>query len=279
MSIMEINLFVSTSLASYLPKGSISLVYYANRFMGIPLGVFAVALSTILLPHFSRIKKEGVAEFSFYIYEAAKLIFWVTVPVSLIMGILSDKIFSTLFLSKNFTALHVQQASGILIIFLSCLFFFSLNKVLVNVYYALHDTRTPVLVSLSAAVSNYALSKVMLNWWGIYGLVGAFVIAGAVQTVIYVLLLKKRFNIEIPFGEFFRFVRTASIQIMCAVSLFMGLYYGIMKLLFYFVSVPYAAYLTNSLGLWVWVGPLLALVYAFLHQTRNLFNVKGHFLE
>ena len=50
MSVVELGLFIDTSFASLLPAGSVSLIYYANRFMGIPLGVFAVAFSTILLP-------------------------------------------------------------------------------------------------------------------------------------------------------------------------------------------------------------------------------------
>ena len=55
VSMVEIGIFIDTSFASYLPAGTISLIHYANRFVGIPLGVFAVGFSMILLPYFSRI--------------------------------------------------------------------------------------------------------------------------------------------------------------------------------------------------------------------------------
>src|SRR3984885_5323236 len=64
--IMEISLFIDTAFGSFLPAGSLSLINYANRFMGIPLGVFAVAFSTILLPHFSRISVYAPKRLNFY---------------------------------------------------------------------------------------------------------------------------------------------------------------------------------------------------------------------
>ena len=96
MSVMEISLFIDTSFASYLPAGSISLIYYANRFMGIPLGVFAAAFSTILLPHFSRISTYAPKRLNFYLLESAKLVFWVTIPCTAALIFFSDKIFMTL---------------------------------------------------------------------------------------------------------------------------------------------------------------------------------------
>lgn len=279
MSIMEINFVVSTSLASYLPKGSISLVYYANRFMGIPLGVFAVAFSTILLPYFSRMDKSDKSQFAFYIGEAAKLIFWVTMPVALIMSLIAKNIFITLFLSDNFTLELIGQAAHILIIFLSGLFFFSLNKILLNAYYAFHDTRTPLYISCIAALLNCGLSIVMLKFWGIYGLTGAFVLVGILQSVAYVLLLPKRLEVPLDYEDFFRFVRNAGMQLFVAVALFAGLYYGIRALYMWWCSPALYAWFMNSMIYWLWVGPLLGMVYLFLHTTRAFFGVKGHFFE
>src|SRR5262249_12926141 len=79
MSIMEIYLFINTSLSSYLPTGSISLIYYANRFMQIPLGVFATAFSTILLPHFSHIGQHAPKRLGFYLLESTKLIIFIVI--------------------------------------------------------------------------------------------------------------------------------------------------------------------------------------------------------
>jgi putative peptidoglycan lipid II flippase len=136
VSLMELALFIDTSFASFLPAGSISLIFYANRFMGIPLGVFAVAFSTILLPHFSRIHARNPKRLHFYLLESAQFIFWVTIPVALVMAFFSQDIFTTIFLSKKFTLAQAQEAGTILVAFLAGLFFFSFNKVILNIFYA-----------------------------------------------------------------------------------------------------------------------------------------------
>ena len=117
MSVLELNLFIDTSLASFLVPGSLTRVYYASRFMGIPLGIFAIAFATILLPHFSRVAHYAPRRLGFYLFEASKLIFWVTVPVSFVMGFFSYEIFATLFVSKKFTILDAILTQHILIAF------------------------------------------------------------------------------------------------------------------------------------------------------------------
>ena len=128
VSLMEITLYIDTRFASHLKPGSISLFFYANRFVGIPLGVFAVAFSTILLPHFSRVNTRNPKRLHFYLLESAKFILWITMPVTFLMAFFSEEIFSTIFLSDKFTYSQVQEASIILLAFLTGLFFFSLNK-------------------------------------------------------------------------------------------------------------------------------------------------------
>ena len=111
MSVMEVNLFIDQRFASFLEVGSVTLLKYSNRFMGIPLGVFAVAFSTILLPHFTRLKMEKPEELNFYLIESVKLVFWVTIPAAILMGYFSSEIFQTLFasVSSNFPADRVFE--------------------------------------------------------------------------------------------------------------------------------------------------------------------------
>jgi len=137
MSFVELSLIIDKSFGSYLPVGSISSIQYAHRFMGIPLGVFAVAFSTILLPHFSRISIYAPSRLSFYLLESTKLVFWVTMPVMCVMSFFSFNIFETLFLSKNFSLEHVIISQKVLSAFLIWLFSFSLNKIFFNIFYAL----------------------------------------------------------------------------------------------------------------------------------------------
>ena len=75
MSVMEINLIVDNMFASYQHVGTVTLIKYTFRLMGIPAGVFSTAFSTILLPHFSRVAMYAPRRLGFYLLEAAKFIF------------------------------------------------------------------------------------------------------------------------------------------------------------------------------------------------------------
>src|SRR5581483_10401125 len=96
MGALEVNLLIDSMLASFLPAGAFSLFDYASGFFRIPLGVFAVAFSTILLSHFSRVSTYAPKRLSFYLLESTKFVFWVTIPVSIIMCFFSHKFFATL---------------------------------------------------------------------------------------------------------------------------------------------------------------------------------------
>ena len=70
--------------------------------MGIPLGIFAVAFSTILLPHFTRMKMEQPEKLNFYLFESIKFILWITIPAALIMSYLSTDIFQKIECTRYF---------------------------------------------------------------------------------------------------------------------------------------------------------------------------------
>ena len=126
MGIIEINLLIDTRFASTLPTGSVTLVNTASKFMTIALGAFAAAFSSILLSTFLRISTYAPKRLSFYLLESTKFIFWITVPVAILMGFFSYDIFYTLFyrLAKNnFTIEQAAEGSALLIAFLPGHFF------------------------------------------------------------------------------------------------------------------------------------------------------------
>jgi putative peptidoglycan lipid II flippase len=279
MSINEINLFVSTSFASYLPQGSISLIYYANRFMGIPLGCFSTAFSTILLPYFSRIHIDAPHRLGFYLYESAKVIFWVTISSSIIMIFLSEKIFHTIFLSKKFSLEQVAQAHYILIAFLAGLFFFSLNKIMLNMYYSRQNTLVPTLISLLSAACNYYMSRSLLSHLGATGLALAIVGAGILQSVLLALFLYRIPHFTLHLKEFMHFALQASMQIGLIFTSFVVVYKTITHIIITACTEPTANFLLYKIGFWFWVGPLcLSAGYALI-KTRKLFNIPLYFLD
>jgi len=285
VSIVEVSLFVDTTFASYLPDGSISLIYYANRFMGIPMGIFAVALSTILLPHFSRISSYAPKRLSFYLLEATKFIYWVTIPATAIMIFFAQDIFVTIFMSKKFTMAHVLEAKNILIAYLLGLFFLSLNKILLNMYYAFQNMWLPAVISLVAALVNGVLDYLLVRVYG-YGATGlalATVVSGIVQTLFFVVGLRWYFKFTFYGREVFKFFICYTLQLLVVLGLFFYLF-GLIHtfiacVLPYYISPTIVGWLLNTVLFWVWVGPLCMLVFASLYYFRAQFGIKLYFLD
>lgn len=279
MSVMEMSLFIDTSFASYLPPGSISLLRYANRFMGIPLGVFAVAFSTILLPHFSRVSTYAPKRLSFYLLEAAKLILWVTLPVALMMGFFGEKIFSTLFLSKKFTFTQVVEAHSILIAFLIGLFFFSLNKIILNVYYARHSTLLPTIVAVIATIINIGFNILLMRIWNATGLALATSLSiGLIQTILLLIFVRVMFDFRLYILPFLIFGARYCVQLVIVLTFMTGVYYVSEKFVAVLPSVL-ANFMLIGLGYWLWVGPLCIISMLILFYTKELFAVRLYFLD
>ena len=275
MSVMEVGLFIDTSFATLLSKGSVSLIYYANRFMGIPLGVFAVALSTTLLPHFSRVGAYAPKRLGFYVLEATKLVWWVTVPITITMIFLAKKIFITMFLSDKFSIMQAHEAGNILIASLIGLFFFSINKILLNVYYAFHQTTIPAAVAVISVIINSVLNWLLLDIWFAVGLASATTIAAIIQTILLYVILSLKFGMHLYVKNLVNFIARYSLQLICIGSFFIGMY-GIINWLFEQFNVPF---FVEHVGFWVWVGPLCVLFMGTLYFTRRRFGIRVPFLE
>lgn len=270
ISLMEIALFIDTSFASLLVPGSISLLFYATRFVCIPLGVFAVAFSTILLPHFSRVQTYSLRRLHFYLFESAKLILWITMPVALLMAFFSHEIFLTIFLSKKFTILQVGQAARILCVLLIGLFFFSFNKIILNIFYAMHAAWIPAIISLTATLLNIVLNMLFIQKLQTIGLAMATVLSSITQTVLFLIILHKKYRFRIYLGRFIQFCMRSFVQLLSVGSAFLVMYYASMRCITYIFSERSIIFLTQEIGLWLWISPVALIAVALLYYSRSL---------
>lgn len=275
MSPGEISLQIDRMFASYLPEGSISLVYYANRFMGIPLGVFAAALSTILLPHFSRISIYAPKRLSFYLLESAKLIAWVTIPIMLLMSFLAPQIFRTI--SNKMTPEQIHTGAWLLIAFLLGLFFLSLNKIILNICYAFGESWKLITVTVLISVINICLNVIFLPFFGAPGLALATSIAAITQTVLLLNLLA-RHRIRVYFGAFLEFLGKFLLQL-AAVSLFFFILYRAIEYLIAKLQQPLAAFFLVKIGFWFWAGPLCLLFFLVLWKVKQVYKLNLYFID
>jgi len=279
ISVMEVSLFVDTSFASYLKDSAIPLIYLANRFVGIPLGVFAVAFATVLLPHFSRIVRYAPSRLSFYILEGAKLVFWVSLPTALLMWVFSEKIFETLFLGPKFTMEHVVEAAMILRAFLLGLFFFSLNKVILSVYYALKIAWVPALISSLSAILNAFFDWLFIDYLQATGLALATTCASVIHTILFLLVLHYGYKQKIYIVPMMHFFVLYSVQVTLCFLPFWGIYHLIKHAIVVYMPAQPAWFFLSSLGFWFWVGPLSLLFLALLWVSRHWFYGRVYFLE
>lgn len=279
ISLMEVALFIDTSFASLLAPGSVSLLYYGNRFVGIPLGVFAVAFSTILLPHFSRVNTYSPKRLHFYLLESAKFILWVTTPVALLMAFFSEEIFTTIFLSKKFTLAQAQETSTILRAFLCGLFFFSLNKILLNIFYAMHAAWIPAIVALCATTINVILNMLFIERFQAVGLATATTISSIVQTLLFLIILHKKYKFRIYIQPFLLFATRYIVQLAVLSSLFYLCYYGMSTFIIKYMPTTLSLFFTAKIGLWLWVGPLSLFFIALLYFSRSITKLQLHFLK
>ncbi len=172
-SVAQINLLFDTLLASLLVAGSVSWLYYSDRLVEFPLGVFGIALATVILPSLSRQHaSESPEQFSRTLDWALRWVLVVGTPCSVGLFLLAGPMLATLFQYGEFEATDVRMASLSLMAYALGLLGFILVKVLAPGYYARQDTRTPVRIGIIAMVANMGLNVLFvapLVWFEIPG--------------------------------------------------------------------------------------------------------------
>ena len=158
-SVSQINLLLDTLLASFLITGSISWLYYADQLVEFPLGVFGIALATVILPVLSRAHANGSAEaFSNTVDAGLRWVLLIGLPAAVGLMILSRPAVSTLFQYGDFRQQDVDMAGLALVVYGLGLPGFMLVKVLAPAFFARQDTRTPVKIAIRAMLSNMVMN-------------------------------------------------------------------------------------------------------------------------
>jgi len=162
-SVTQINLLIDTLIASFLVAGSVSWLYYSDRLVEFPLGVFGIALATVILPSLSRRHAETDPEaFSRTLDWALRWVLLLGTPCAVGLMILAGPILATLFQYDAFSAHDVDMAARSLMAYSAGLLGFILVKVLAPGYFARQDTRTPVKIGLVAMATNVVMNLVLV---------------------------------------------------------------------------------------------------------------------
>lgn len=189
----QVTVLVNTILASLLPQGSVSYLYYADRVMEFPLGVFGIALATASLPTMSaqaaRGEREGLRGTLAF---SLRLATFIAVPAALGLLALGLPIVRLLFERGSFAAAESAATARALAAYAVGLPAFSAARIAAQVFYALGDTRTPVAIGLGAVGVNVVLALVLMWPLGHAGLALASSLSAYAQLLVLLRVLRGR---------------------------------------------------------------------------------------
>lgn len=163
VSVNQISLLLNTILASFLPTGSVSWLYYADRLSELPLGAFGIAIGTVILPSLSRhhASAEGEA-FSDTVDWGLRMVLLVGVPAALALWILAEPLIAGLFYYGAMTEEAVVQSARALVASSLGILASMLVKVLAPSFFARQDVKTPVRISMMCVGANMALGLILI---------------------------------------------------------------------------------------------------------------------
>jgi putative peptidoglycan lipid II flippase len=191
--VTQLNLLISTALASTLPGGSVSYLYYADRLNQLPLGVVGIAVATAILPPLSRHVRSGDETGAIETQNRGlELALLLTLPAATALGILALPILSTLFQRGAFGPTETAATASALIAYAVGLPAFVLVKVLAPAFFARHDTATPVKVAIVSLATNLLLTLALMQFFAHVGVAIALSAAGWLQAVLLTVLLARR---------------------------------------------------------------------------------------
>lgn len=164
VSITQINLLIDTLIASFLETGSISWLYFSDRLMEFPLGVFGVAIATVILPSLSQQYAGGDRQaYSNTMDWALRLVFLISIPATAGLVLLSTPMLTTLFQYNAFSANDVNMASRSLVAYAVGLPAFIFIKVLASAFFSRQDTKTPVKIGIFAMLTNLVMNLLLVG--------------------------------------------------------------------------------------------------------------------
>lgn len=193
VSVSQINLLLDTVLASFLENGSVSWLYYSDRLSELPLGIFGIAIGTVILPSLSRTHaSDDRDQFAHTLDWALRLVLLVGVPAALALLVLAEPLIATLFHYGAMTDHDVLMAAQSLRAYAVGLLFFMLIKVLAPGFFARQDTKTPVKIGLWAMAANMVFNLILVWPLAHAGLALATTLSAALNAGLLAWVLKKQ---------------------------------------------------------------------------------------
>ena len=186
-AVYQINVLINTLLGTLLAEGSVSVLYYADRLVQFPLGLFAITVTTAILPSLSRQAAagdyEGLGE---TLGQALRMVFFLTFPAMVGLIVLREPIVALLFERGEFDLAATRLTAGALSYYALGLWAFATVRVVASSYFALRDAKTPLMAAVASIVANTILGALLMQAMAQNGLALATSIASMLNLVLLI---------------------------------------------------------------------------------------------
>lgn len=192
-AVYQFNIMIITLLASFLPAGSVSYLYYSDRIFQFPLALFGIALATASLPTMSDLVAHNKTdELKKTLSYALRMVLFITIPAMVGLTLLRMPIVTALFQRGVFTAHSTLLTSQALFCFSVGLWAVAAVRVVVNVFYALQDIWTPVKVAIVSITCNLIFSLLLMKYMNHAGLALAVSLSAMINLILLLIILRVR---------------------------------------------------------------------------------------
>jgi len=211
-AIVQTNVLVDMTLGFWVGAGANSSLFYGNRLMQFPLGVFAIAMGTALLPAISHhAARKEMEEAKRALSFALRSVFFIILPSTVGLIVLRTPIVQLLFERGQFDAASTARTAFVALCYTIGLFAYSGQKIVVTGFYSLQDTKTPMKIGAVTLLLNIVFNLILMGPLKEGGLALATSIAGIFNFVALLYLYHRKIS-DFPLGEIF----TSSVRILVA---------------------------------------------------------------
>ena len=195
LSLPQIDVIINRWFATFISDIAPGALNYANRLMQVPLGVFAQAAGTAILPTLSAYAaRNAIDDLRAGVSFGLRAIFAINIPASLFMVVMADPIVRTVYMSGEFTAANVGATSIALVCYSMGIFAWAGQAIVARGFFAMQDTLTPILLGSAATAIFLPLNYVLMHAMGHGGLALATSIAAAIHLVALTVFLRRRLH-------------------------------------------------------------------------------------
>ncbi len=272
-AVYQINVLVITLLASFLPNGSVSYLWYADRITELPLGIFAVAIATATLPTLSdHAADKNTAAFADTLRHGLRIAMLEALPSAVGIILLATPIVQLLFERGSFGAESVAGTAGALVFFAMGIPFISGVRNTVPAFYAMKDAGTPVKVATVALIVNAIAAYTLMQFMAHRGLALAMALSSTTNFIILLWMLRRKIG-QLGLTQLLTTVRSSGLA--CT-----GMAAWLLAYRWYLAVHP----ITGTLHRALFLFPVIAIglvIYAFILRliSRDDYEVVAHLIH